>query len=220
MNSNQSLLTLRMGTLVCVSAVLVACGGGGDGAPASAPVTMSGATPPTVGVGVDSGTTPSTGAPPPATLPALASLPSGNCAQIASAQEALDALNQARAVGRSCGATVFPAAPALVWDSQLAQAALNHSQDMATRNFFGHTNPDGETPFDRTAKAGFGRATGENIAAGYSTLSVVMQGWLDSPGHCANIMRQSYKQYAIACVTPPSKSADFSIYWTQSFGAK
>jgi uncharacterized protein YkwD len=218
MKSNQRQLALRMSTWACLSAALVACGGGGDGAPAPAPAPS--VMPPTVGVGIDPGTTPSTGAPPPASAPSSASLPSGNCAQITSAQAALDVLNQARAVGRNCGATFFPAAPALVWNDQLAQAAFAHTQDMATRNFFGHTNPDGETPFDRTAEAGFGRATGENIAAGYSTLSVVMQGWLESPGHCANIMRQSYKQYAIACVTPPRNSADFSIYWTQSFGAK
>jgi uncharacterized protein YkwD len=216
MTSNQHRFTLRLSMWVSMSTVVVACGGGGDGAPADAPS----ATPPTVGVGIDPGAAPSTGAPPPASAPSSASLPSGNCAQIKSVQEALETLNQARAVGRNCGATFFPAAPALVWNDQLAQAAFAHTQDMATRNFFAHTNPDGETPFDRTAKAGFGRFTGENIAAGYSTQAAVMQGWLNSPGHCANIMRQSYKQYAIACATPARGAADFSTYWTQSFGAK
>lgn len=90
---------------------------------------------------------------------------------------------------------------------------------MATRNFFAHTNPSGQTPSDRTAAAGYGRFTGENIAAGYGTLDAVMQGWLSSPGHCANIMRASYRDFALACAVPSTK-VDYSIYWTQSFGAK
>jgi uncharacterized protein YkwD len=218
MTKIQHQLALRLAIGLSLSALLIACGGGGgDAAPASTPAAQQ---QPSVGIGIQPDTTSSTGTSTPTSTPSSTSLPSANCAQLNSVQQALDVLNQARAVGRNCGATFFPAAPALVWDNQLAQAALAHTQDMASRNFFGHTNPDGESPFDRTEQAGFGRATGENIAAGYSTLNIVMQGLLDSPGHCANIMRQSYKQYAIACVIPPRNSADFSIYWTQSFGAK
>ncbi|TAG27418.1 MAG: CAP domain-containing protein [Burkholderiales bacterium] len=143
-----------------------------------------------------------------------------SCTQIKSPQEALNAVNAARAVARNCGSTFFPAAPALQWNDQLANAALAHSADMATRNYFSHTNPDGLSPFDRTEKAGYGRYTGENIAAGYGTMDAVMQGWLSSSGHCANIMRASYKDFALACAVPASGAAAYNIYWTQNFGAK
>ncbi len=202
----------------CLAAclLLVACGGGGDGGSATS-------TSPSTSTGTSTSpasSTPTTSATTPASTAVATNSNFASCAQIKSPQEALNAVNAARAVGRTCGSTFFPAAPALQWNDQLATAALAHSKDMATRNFFSHTNPDGESPFDRTAKAGYGRFTGENIAAGYGTMDAVMQGWLSSSGHCANIMRQSYKDFALACAVPASGASAYNIYWTQNFGAK
>lgn len=76
----------------------------------------------------------------------------------------------------------------LTWNFEVAAVAQEHSEDMAARDFFAHTNPDGDSPFDRMQAAGvdFSRAA-ENIAWGYPTPEAVLAGWLDSPGHRNNI---------------------------------
>jgi uncharacterized protein YkwD len=78
--------------------------------------------------------------------------------------------------------------PDLEWNSSVALVAQSHSEDMVQRGFFDHTNPDGESPFDRLAGAGisYSRAA-ENIAAGQPTAQVVLDAWLNSSGHRANI---------------------------------
>ncbi len=81
----------------------------------------------------------------------------------------------------------------LVWDDALANVARAHSQDMRGRSFFAHTNPDGDDPFDRMTAAGISyNAAGENIAYGYSTGGRVFDGWINSPGHLANIENSNY----------------------------
>ena len=142
--------------------------------------------------------------------------PSGSCAAAPTVQEAVDRINAARAVARQCGTAFFPATTPLVWDAQLQVAAQAHASDMANRNFFAHTNPDGVTASQRTTAAGYGPATGENIAAGYPSMEAAMQGWLLSPGHCENIMRPTYQHYALACAD--GAGSDYGTYWTQSFG--
>jgi uncharacterized protein YkwD len=66
--------------------------------------------------------------------------------------------------------------------------AQAHSDDLVARDFFAHTNPDGQSPFDRLAASGVGYSSAaENIAYGYPTATAVLNGWLNSPGHRANI---------------------------------
>lgn len=86
----------------------------------------------------------------------------------------------------------------LAWHEGTARVAKQHSEDMVERNFFDHTNPDGETPFDRLRNAGitWSRA-GENIAAGYPDAAAVLQGWLASPGHRANIENCAYTHHGV-----------------------
>ncbi len=141
---------------------------------------------------------------------------SGSCSVAPTVQEAVDRINAARAVARQCGTAFYPATTPLVWDAQLQVAAQAHASDMGNRNFFAHTNPDGVTASQRTTAAGYGPATGENIAAGYASMEAAMQGWLASPGHCENIMRPTYQHYAIACAQVAG--SDYGTYWTQSFG--
>ncbi len=78
--------------------------------------------------------------------------------------------------------------PLLAWDSDVAEVAQRHSEDMVDRSFFDHTNPDGLSPFDRLASAGilYSRAA-ENIAVGQPSAQAVLDAWLGSPGHRANI---------------------------------
>lgn len=130
--------------------------------------------------------------------------------------EALRLVNARRAAGASCGSRgSFPAAPALRWQAQLAEAAYGHSLDMATQNYFSHTSLDGQTLGDRVAATDYGgfSALGENIAAGYPSVEAVVQGWMDSPGHCANLMSRSYTEMALACAR--DSGSVYGIYWTQ-----
>ena len=87
---------------------------------------------------------------------------------------------------------------ALVWNGAVAEVAQAHSVDMATRSFFSHTNPDGKSPFDRLSEAGVAfSSAGENIAHGYPTAAAVLAGWLDSPGHRANIENCALTQHGV-----------------------
>jgi len=109
---------------------------------------------------------------------------------------------------------MFAPAPALAWNSQLTQAADAHSQDMAAKNYFSHTSADGRTLADRINATGYAwSGIGENIAAGYSTVNIVMDGWMSSDGHCANIMSPNFTAVGLACV-PGTTSSTYSTYWT------
>lgn len=89
----------------------------------------------------------------------------------------------------------------LVWHSEVAAVATAHSQDMEDRDFFSHTNPDGEDPGDRLAEAGISRqAWGENIAWGYSTGAAVLSAWLASSGHRANIENGTFTHHGVGKV--------------------
>jgi uncharacterized protein YkwD len=128
-------------------------------------------------------------------------------------QEILNRVNQARAAGRTCGSTSYAPAPALRWNGVLFNAAGAHSTDMAANNYFSHTSQDGRDPGQRITGAGYAwSGYGENIAAGQTSAQAVVDGWLASPGHCANIMNASYADMATACVA--SSTSTYRTYWT------
>ncbi len=127
----------------------------------------------------------------------------------------LQQINAARAVARTCGATAMPAVSALTWNDRLFSAAARHSQDMATNNYFSHTGLDGRSAAQRIAAEGYAWSwVGENIAAGQSSVSAVMSGWLGSEGHCANIMRAEYRDVAVSCVQ--RSGTTYGRYWTMT----
>ncbi|MGM9550924.1 MAG: stalk domain-containing protein, partial [Clostridia bacterium] len=102
----------------------------------------------------------------------------------------------------------------LEWDDALADVARMHSEDMVERGFFDHYNPDGYSPFDRMEKYGISyMSAGENIAAGQTTAESVMNSWMNSPGHYANIMNTSYKKMGVGI----AYGGSYGIYWTQCF---
>ena len=103
---------------------------------------------------------------------------------------------------------------------QLVQAAQGHSEDMAFNDFFSHTGSDGSAPWDRIEDTGYEwREAGENIAAGYMTPQAVMNGWMDSDGHRANILRCSYEEIGVGYIYIQSDpgSINYRHYWTQVF---
>lgn len=131
----------------------------------------------------------------------------------------LDEVNAARASARSCGKQAFPAAPPLSWNSALGDAALAHSRDMATRRYFSHRAKDGSQATDRALRAGYSwRRVGENIAFGQRSPREAVEGWLESPGHCANIMNRDFIEMGAAYGVTPERQSGV-IYWTQVFGA-
>ncbi|MFC5201589.1 MULTISPECIES: sigma-70 family RNA polymerase sigma factor [Streptomyces] len=104
----------------------------------------------------------------------------------------------------------------LTEDAQLEKAAQAHSDDMAARNFFEHTNPDGADPGQRITAAGYRWSTyGENIAQGQQTPEAVMESWMNSPGHRANILNCAFKNIGVGV-----HKGSGGPWWTQDFGAK
>ena len=137
------------------------------------------------------------------------------------AAAALAAINQRRAAGATCGSRgVFAAAAPLRWSAQLAEASAAHSTDMATLNYFSHTSADGRSMTDRVNATGYAWASlGENIAAGYTGIDSVVEGWMRSDGHCANIMNPDFDEMGLACVVGATGSR-YGQYWTQNLARK
>ncbi|MDO0929303.1 CAP domain-containing protein [Streptomyces sp. TG1A-8] len=100
---------------------------------------------------------------------------------------------------------------ALTLNATLTKVAQAHSQDMASHRNMSHTGSDGSSPGDRITNGGYAwSAYGENIAYGYATAEEVMTGWMNSPGHRANILNCSFKEIGVGLAQPDS-------YWTQDF---
>jgi stress response protein SCP2 len=103
----------------------------------------------------------------------------------------------------------------LAADPRLAAAAQGHSEDMVRRAFFAHENPDGAQVWDRAVAAGYPyRKVAENIAAGQPTAADVVRGWMDSPGHRANILDGELTQIGVG----RAAGGTYGVYWTQVFG--
>jgi uncharacterized protein YkwD len=109
--------------------------------------------------------------------------------------------------------------------SNLAAAALAHAEDMAALDYFAHQSADGRSPWDRLEASGYDySAAGENIAAGYPTPEAVMEGWMASPGHRANILDASFRELGVGHVREEGDTFPgpygYGDYWVQDFGAR
>ncbi|MEU0967874.1 CAP domain-containing protein [Streptomyces sp. NPDC005917] len=102
---------------------------------------------------------------------------------------------------------------ALSANSSLTGLAESFSGDMAARDFFDHTDPDGKTPWDRAATAGIANLGGENIARGQATAQAVMDAWMNSEGHRANILNCDFKTLGVGVHFGAG-----GPWWTQDFG--
>ncbi|MGV9556134.1 CAP domain-containing protein [Streptomyces sp. NPDC003401] len=125
-------------------------------------------------------------------------------AEIQAAAEVLKLVNEERA---EAGCSAVSA------NSSLADLAQRFSQDMAARGFFDHTDPDGASPWDRAAKAGISDLGGENIARGQADAAAVMEAWMNSPGHRANILNCDFKTLGVGV-----HLGSGGPWWTQDFG--
>lgn len=135
-------------------------------------------------------------------------------------EEVLKLVNEARAAGHDCDSEGnFGPTPPLTMNAALRCAARKHAADMSMRDYFDHVSPDGETFVERIVQAGYGSYAqiGENIAGGLDLDSArkAVDGWLDSDGHCANIMNEYYTEFGAAAY---EGSGGLTFYWVQEFG--
>ena len=160
---------------------------------------------------------PPTSAPMPAQAPApsratTAALPTPALSP-AQATRALQLVNDVRARGTHCGDELFGPAPPVTLSGTLADVALGHASDMAAKNYFEHIDPAGQSPADRVRAVGYSeKLVGENIAYGPKSVDEVVQGWLDSPGHCENIMDPRFAEMGLGLAAGRAKHG---LYWVQ-----
>jgi uncharacterized protein YkwD len=138
-------------------------------------------------------------------------------------QQVVDLINQHR-ISRGC--QPFNLSP------QISAAAQAHSQDMALNDFVGHTGSDGSSVGQRLTRAGYDwRMVAENIAAGQSTPEAVVDSWMGSSSHRANILNCALRDIGVGYYYQPDDQANvrlsngqtsgpFRHYWTQDFGSQ
>lgn len=130
--------------------------------------------------------------------------------------DVLALINQLRVESQTCGDTSYPAVTEITWSSTLTLAATEHSNNMANYNFFDHTGLDGSTVGTRVTAQGYTWSrVSENIAAGQTSAQSVVDGWMSSEGHCANIMNADVTEMGLACQV--NSDSDYQRYWTQVF---
>lgn len=130
----------------------------------------------------------------------------------------LESINASRREARMCGTSEHAPVSVVGWNESLSEAALAHANDMTSSNFFSHSGSDGSSVSNRADTVGYPwRAIGENIAAGQLDVAEVHNGWLNSPGHCRNIMNNLYSEVGAACVS--DSGTDFGTYWVVVFGS-
>ncbi|HEX6178213.1 MAG TPA: CAP domain-containing protein [Thermoanaerobaculia bacterium] len=119
-----------------------------------------------------------------------ASAPARRTRAAVSAQALVDAMNRQRAA--------YGLGPLRLNDS-LSLAATDRVADMFEQRYFDHVAPDGTQPFVWMQRRGYDyRTAGENLAVGYTTADRVVSGWMNSPGHRANILGRSFDEIGIA----------------------
>lgn len=204
--------------LLSFTLLLAACGGGSGGEDTTAggnPLSSDSDTQADAGINASD----NTGNAPVISIPISIPETGDGCVSTASLEATIiQLINEARSQVQQCGTTEFAATVPLTWDERLEGAALTHSQDMANNLFFGHQGTDSSFVGDRVTAVNYDwRSVAENLAAGQSTIEQVMQDWMDSPPHCANIMNASYRNVGVSC--HDNSSLTFSRYWTMVLGS-
>lgn len=130
-------------------------------------------------------------------------------------------INERRAEGRLAG--VRP-------DGRLRAAAQRHSEDMVASGYFAHNAPSGDSFIDRIVATGYTRRAsswlvGENLVWGTNTLSTpasMVQAWMDSPSHRANLMRGRFRDLGIAAVrgTPYDATNPEGVTVSSEYGVR
>jgi uncharacterized protein YkwD len=134
--------------------------------------------------------------------------PGSNTAPAAFATMLAD-INALRGEGCRCGNQNMPPVGLLSWNADIAEAAVQHSNDMAQMRELNHVGSNGGSAGDRLHDVGYLWQTyGENIASGYDSANSVLEAWINSPGHCRNLMGANFMEMG---------AAQKEQYWTQVF---
>lgn len=143
-------------------------------------------------------------APPPTTSAAAPPPTTKSAARVASstAEQVISLVNDERAAA-GC--------KPLAEESHLTKAAQDYSDQMSAEDFFSHTSPDGTTFDQRIKNAGNPKPGAENIAKGQTSAAQVMNAWMNSEGHRANILNCSLTKIGVGVTTK-------GWYWVQDFG--
>ncbi len=103
-------------------------------------------------------------------------------------------------------------------DTSLNAAAFGHSATQAAAGRIFHVAPDGSDPGVRIARTGYQFSSwGENVAAGYRNANAVMTAWMNSPGHCRNLLNPAFTELGVGYVRRADDPSRFFSYWTQVF---
>jgi uncharacterized protein YkwD len=146
---------------------------------------------------------------------AQAVLPNSKDAE-AMVQRAANLVNEAREQGHRCGNRAWPRANPVRLSATLSEVALQHALDMARHHYFDHQDLSGRSPADRVKAAGYReQRIAENIAYGPLSTEDAIAGWLNSPGHCENLMDPRFKEMGIAFA--PGSGEHQELYWVQLF---
>ncbi len=129
----------------------------------------------------------------------------GRQAETTQAAEILKLVNQERSKA---------GVPALTLSTKLTDIANTKAKDMADKNYFSHTSPTYGSPFDMLKQFGVSYTyAGENIAAGQKTAAEVMNSWMNSSGHKANILNKNYTQLGVGFY----RGGEYGTEWVQLF---
>ena len=133
--------------------------------------------------------------------------------------EVLRLTNQARGRPANCGGEMFSPVPPLTMNRFARYAARLHSLDMSRLSYMDHVSRDGRTFSDRLTMSGYDGAKpwGENVARGQRSPEAVVEAWMNSPGHCRNIMDGDFRVIGIGHAW--TDEDQYKAYWTQKFGA-
>ncbi len=146
---------------------------------------------------------------------AVHSITPAACGATVSAEAATRRLNDVRARGLACRSGATAKASPLAWNDRLADAAQTQAREMARLGRMSHRDGQNHGLGERVRAVGYvlGSAV-ENVAVGYPSLDDVVDAWLDSEGHCENIMNAAVLEFGLACVDAGETTApEEHRYW-------
>jgi uncharacterized protein YkwD len=110
--------------------------------------------------------------------------------------------------------------PALRLDPRLSAAAQAHAEDMMVHSYYDHSSLDGKTPLDRVRKTGYApHIVAENIARGPFTVDEVMDDWMLSREHRANLLHPAFRDFGAGIVVGRNPAVGYTVIWVQDFAA-
>ena len=143
------------------------------------------------------------------------------CGAALSAEAAMQRLNEARLRGAACRAGTTSTAAPLTWSEHLAAAAQVQAAEMARLRRMSHLDSQNRGLADRLRAMGYRFSLAvENVGVGYSSLDEVVEAWLESEGHCENLMNSAALEFGLACIDASVADApEERRYWTLVLGA-